>query len=137
MNSYYTYCDVHGAGAQRSDPKNGTWYGNLLGVDINGDDVYGYGPQGDVIRVTNYVRLVRDMDCSSSKTWIGPLNDYWNNESHWNPGSIPSYCDDVVIPSGSQVKILSGNTGQGKTLDVELGAELEIPLGAELDIQDP
>jgi len=44
--------DVHGAGAQRSDPKTG-----------NADDYpYGHGPQGDVRRIDNYVRLVRTVD---------------------------------------------------------------------------
>ncbi len=43
--------DVHGAGAQRSDPKKGD------------PDNYseGHGPQGDVVRIYNYVRLVRDV----------------------------------------------------------------------------
>lgn len=42
--------DVHGAGAQRSDPKAG-----------NPEDYpTGHGPQGDAIRIYNYVRLVRD-----------------------------------------------------------------------------
>ncbi len=58
-DTYFTYCDVHGAGSQRGDPKSGNWYGELLGVDINGNDVYGWGPQGDIIRIENYVRLVR------------------------------------------------------------------------------
>jgi len=41
--------DVNGAGAHRSDLKNG-----------NPDDFpYGHGPQGDVIRIYHYVRLVR------------------------------------------------------------------------------
>ncbi len=45
-----TLMDVHGAGCQRSDPKEG-----------NPDDYpTGHGPQGDVIRIYNYVRLVRD-----------------------------------------------------------------------------
>jgi hypothetical protein len=43
--------DVHGAGAQRSDPKAGD----------PSDFPQGRGPQGDVIRVLNYVRLVRDI----------------------------------------------------------------------------
>ena len=43
--------DVHGAGAQRSDPKAGD----------PGDYPQGHEPQGDVIRVFNYVRLVRDI----------------------------------------------------------------------------
>ncbi len=41
--------DVHGAGAQRSDPKTGN----------PSDYPHGRGPQGDVIRIYNYVRLVR------------------------------------------------------------------------------
>ncbi len=42
--------DVHGAGAQRSDPKIGD----------PGEYPYGHGPQGDAIRINNYVRLVRN-----------------------------------------------------------------------------
>ncbi len=45
------WIDVHGAGAQRSDPKMG-----------NPDDYpEGHGPQGDAIRIYNYVRLVRNI----------------------------------------------------------------------------
>jgi hypothetical protein len=43
--------DVHGAGCQRSDPKDG---------NPNDYPSWGFGPQGDVQRVFNYVRLVRD-----------------------------------------------------------------------------
>lgn len=59
-NTYYSLVDVHGAGAQRSSPKSGTFVGNYMGVDSLGHPVYGLGPQGDVLRVSNYVRLVRD-----------------------------------------------------------------------------
>lgn len=48
----YTLMDVHGAGCQRSDPKSGD----------PGDWPYGHGPQGDVIRIYNFVRLVRGGD---------------------------------------------------------------------------
>jgi hypothetical protein len=41
-----TTMDVHGAGAQRSDPKTGT-------------PRIGHGPQGDAQRILNYVRCVR------------------------------------------------------------------------------
>ena len=45
------WMDVHGAGAQRSDPKIG-----------DPDDFpTGRGPQGDAIRIYNYVRLVRNI----------------------------------------------------------------------------
>jgi len=42
--------DVHGAGAQRSDPKAGD----------PADFPHGRGPQGDVIRIYNHVRCIRD-----------------------------------------------------------------------------
>jgi len=45
----YHFTDVHGAGAQRSDPKTGD----------PAAFPHGHGPQGDVIRINNYVRLVR------------------------------------------------------------------------------
>ena len=45
----YQLLDVHGAGAQRSDPKSGD----------PATFPHGRGPQGDVIRIYNYVRCVR------------------------------------------------------------------------------
>jgi len=46
------WIDIHGAGSQRSDPKTG-----------NPDDYSeGHGPQGDAIRIYNYVRLVRTIN---------------------------------------------------------------------------
>lgn len=58
-STYYSLIDVHGAGAQRSDPKSGSVTSYYLGTDQSGDPVYGQGPQGDVIRINNYVRMVR------------------------------------------------------------------------------
>jgi len=45
------FLDVHGAGAQRSDPK----------VGDAGAYPQGHGPQGDVVRISHYVRLVRSV----------------------------------------------------------------------------
>lgn len=59
-STFYTLFDVHGAGAQRSDPKSGSPTSYVLGTDSSGNTVYGLGPQGDVLRITNHVRLVRD-----------------------------------------------------------------------------
>jgi hypothetical protein len=60
--TWYTLQDVHGAGAQRSDPKAGSPSNYLLGYTQGGQPCYGLGPQGDVIRINNYVRLVRTAD---------------------------------------------------------------------------
>ncbi len=59
------WIDVHGAGAQRSDPKQGD----------PADYPYGRGPQGDAIRIYNYVRLVRDagQEAESSRPLYLPL----------------------------------------------------------------
>jgi hypothetical protein len=59
----YTLVDVHGAGAQRSDLKVG---------DPN-QFPNGFGPQGDVQRIYNYVRLVRGN---------GTINDVGDNSSN-------------------------------------------------------
>lgn len=53
-NSDPTLMDVHGAGAQRSDPKTGS----------AADFPTGHGPQGDVVRIDNMVRCVRGGDVS-------------------------------------------------------------------------
>ncbi len=45
----YRLLDVHGAGAQRSDPKTGN----------PAQYPHGHGPQGDVVRIQNFVRCVR------------------------------------------------------------------------------
>ncbi len=47
-----TWTDVHGAGAQRSDPKGGD--------PTDFED--GHGPQGDAVRILNHARLVRYTD---------------------------------------------------------------------------
>lgn len=49
------WIDVHGAGAQRSDPKTGN----------PASFPNGFGPQGDAIRIYNYVRLVRTVNSPS------------------------------------------------------------------------
>ena len=47
------YVDIHGAGCQRSDPKTGSAIPE------------GRGPQGDTVRVQNFVRVVRDESATS------------------------------------------------------------------------
>ncbi len=56
------WIDVHGAGAQRSDPKDGA----------RDDYPRAHGPQGDAQRVFNYVRLVRDAGQSVAEPSFDP-----------------------------------------------------------------
>ncbi len=60
------WLDVHGAGAQRSDPKAGD----------PADFPTGRGPQGDAIRIYNHVRCVRDASIDPETTFRrGDAND--------------------------------------------------------------
>jgi len=59
----YQLMDVHGAGAQRSDPK----------VGDPADWPHGHGPQGDVIRIYNYIRCVRDAGALNQPPVIDPI----------------------------------------------------------------
>ena len=58
------WIDVHGAGAQRSDPKEGPPFSHAIVHTVTVGSVtytgYSWGPQGDAIRGSNYVRLVRN-----------------------------------------------------------------------------
>lgn len=67
-----TLMDVHGAGAQRSDPKTGN----------PSDYPDFFGPQGDVRYVFNYTRCVRDASGSSS---IENLQENLNIKLYPNP----------------------------------------------------
>jgi hypothetical protein len=90
-NTYYSFVDVHGAGAQRSSPKSGTFLGNLMGIDSLGNVVYGLGPQGDILRTQNFVRLVRDVYTTTGHAGI----------------SIEPSFQIMTIPSNNEVLIIS------------------------------
>lgn len=52
MGYMNNWVDVHGAGTQRSDPK----------VGDPSEFPTGHGPQGDAIRILNFVRCVRNLE---------------------------------------------------------------------------
>ncbi len=85
--TYYTFADVHGAGAQRSDPKFGNPHDSTcyLGSNQAGDSVWGRGPQGDVQRINNFVRLVRTIPPA------GINENKTNNSIHIYPNPVHNY----------------------------------------------
>jgi hypothetical protein len=91
----YQLMDVHGAGAQRSDPKSGD------------PSLYprGRGPQGDVIRIDNFVRCVRG---GTDKVVSGQGPD---RSARYEPRSAGN-----GEPSG-----LGANQGEGKSNTRQMG----------------
>jgi hypothetical protein len=79
----YILMDVHGAGAQRSDPKSG---------DASRYP-HGRGPQGDVIRIDNFVRCVRGGQSKVNTT--GPKVEI---KQQTNRGQVDSQQDNMSRP---------------------------------------
>lgn len=100
-SSEYTLLDVHGAGAQRSDPKSGD----------PADFPVGMGPQGDVLRIYNFAILVRgnsslsddypvidtgQVSCFDNEKEISSPSsgyDFYGQDAQYN-GLQPSYTDN-------------------------------------------
>ncbi|WP_162628092.1 hypothetical protein [Arcticibacterium luteifluviistationis] len=62
----------------------------------------------------------------------------WNgSNSYWSKSSIPVYNDEVIIPSNSNLTILTGTTAVCKNIDVQYGAVFDVQAGAILSIKTP
>lgn len=90
MSVFGGWIDVHGAGAQRSDPKTGD----------PEDWPFGFGPQGDAIRIYNYVRLVRNTE---DVTGFIEMNTNDLIDIYPNPGS--GFCTITLPQEARQIKI--------------------------------
>lgn len=113
----YILMDVHGAGAQRSDPKSG-----------NPDDYPQYfGPQGDVRYVFNYVRCVRDTNNSNGlneNNDTGLLNVY--------PNPVSDFCYISFDKVYSFVKFELYNLHGNKVKELEMSNTKNI----NIDLRD-
>jgi len=90
-NNHWT--DVHGAGAQRSDPKIGN----------PNDYPFGHGPQGDAVRIYNYVRCVRG-ELSDNQPPNKPSNPIGSDSG--KPGTEYTYSTSTSDPNEDQVYFL-------------------------------
>jgi hypothetical protein len=95
MSTYGGWVDVHGAGAQRSDPKTGD----------PTDYPTGFGPQGDAIRIYNYVRLVRTITNSLGVNQIDA-----EDEICIYPNPVTDFCNITMNKEYEDIKINIYNT---------------------------
>lgn len=100
MNSQWR--DVHGAGCQRSDPKEG-------------DPDY-FGPQGDVRRVYNFVRAVRDADTTSDGDGDG-LTD-WEEVTEYDTDPVLPDTDGDGMGDGDEVYAGTSPTNGSSVLEI-------------------
>jgi hypothetical protein len=93
------WIDVHGAGAQRSDPKTGN----------PADFRNGFGPQGDAIRIFNYVRLVRGgnvtTDVNQDRFGSGAIPENFALKQNYPNPFNPSTRISFELPSESFVSL--------------------------------
>lgn len=110
-----SWSDVHGAGCQRSDPKSGS----LSDYGSAGAGYYNtLAPQGDAVRIFNYVRPVRDEGSAGSFKIVDTgQTTFFNNSAEM--GSNPTSSGDSFYGQDAQ---FSGNqpsytvSGDGKTV---------------------
>jgi hypothetical protein len=75
---------------------------------------------------------------AGANTWIGPATGNWNDSgTNWSRGFIPKACDDVLIPAGNNVTLLSSNSGICNTIEVQNGANFHVESGGVLTVMDP
>ncbi len=84
--TYFTYCDLDCTGAVRSEVKTGSNYGVNMGVDLQGNPIYSSNPRGDnqgeIARLNNYVRLVRN---DNNSIGIGANQNFNDVKIYPNP----------------------------------------------------
>ncbi|NQY94999.1 MAG: DUF1566 domain-containing protein [Campylobacteraceae bacterium] len=95
--------DVHGAGAQRSDPKSG---------DAS-QFQFGRGPQGDVISINNYVRCVRDeiTKINTSSNYEVKSTNTSNRPPRLNSNQNSQQNENFTRPERPNSENSNGNSG--------------------------
>ena len=116
MNSQWL--DVHGAGAQRSDPKSGD----------PADWPTGHGPQGDAIRIYNYARCVRGG--VSDEIFTGGEVDQFSGSDLMQPGT------DTGQPDVPPQEAIDACSGASESDPCEFTAPVGTITGTCMQIED-
>jgi hypothetical protein len=82
-----SWVDAHGAGAQRSDTKSGTLSGNPKYTYVYNGYYNAGSPQGDAVRINNFVRPVRGGFASSLDSVGDGIPDWWRRQYFGGSGT--------------------------------------------------
>lgn len=82
-----SWVDAHGAGAQRSDTKGGTLSGNPRYTYVYNGYYNAGSPQGDAVRIDNFVRPVRAGFASSLDSVGDGVPDWWRRQYFGGSGT--------------------------------------------------
>ena len=114
-------------------------HGNATTTNINdiaianpGDDEFTLSLDGVISN--NVAVKYRPACVKLNNSWIGPVSgaSWHQSGNNWSLGEIPDLCNHVIIPTGHDINIETGQVAYGYTLTVELGADLAIDANAEL-----
>jgi PKD repeat protein len=84
------WIDAHGAGAQRSDPKGGSLTNNPKYTYVPNGYYAANAPQGDAIRILNFVRPVRGGTPSALDSVGDGIPDWWRRQWFGGAGTTTS-----------------------------------------------
>ncbi len=80
--------------------------------------------------------LIVNCDCPGGvqgNTFLGNTI-YWNDASNWSLGTIPTLCDEVLIPAGLDCILLSTETGECYSIEVQVSGDFEVEQGGVLEV---
>ncbi|KAB7729282.1 hypothetical protein F5984_16765 [Rudanella paleaurantiibacter] len=80
--------------------------------------------------------LVGSLSASLAQTvnWTGATSSNWNIASNWNPATVPTATNDVVISSTATTQPTLSTTAVAKSVEVRSGASLSISSAGSLTV---
>jgi len=70
--------------------------------------------------------------CGQTNTWTGLASNDWHAAANWSLGTVPSVCDEVVIPNGANCTISNGNSAQCFLIEIAVGADFQVNGGLDV-----
>ncbi|MBC7884237.1 MAG: hypothetical protein H7X99_02100, partial [Saprospiraceae bacterium] len=128
---FSTYCSNGNGGDQDSDG-----FCKALGdCDDNDNVIFPGNPEVCDTKDNDCNGLIDDIPTPLTNTWISGSGN-WHTPANWSLGIVPIRCHNVVISgtNGTTVTIMTGQTGEGRSVNVESGKNLVIANGGTLTI---